>query len=70
MKKIRAAFVGCGGIADHYLSVYRDLEFVEMVSCVDASVERAELAAAKLADNSLGKRKPRVTTEFCRRFES
>ncbi|HQR35689.1 MAG TPA: Gfo/Idh/MocA family oxidoreductase [Blastocatellia bacterium] len=61
---IKTAFVGCGGIADHYLSVYRDLEFVEMVSCVDASIERAELAATKLADNSLGKPKPRATTEF------
>ena len=64
MNKIRTAFVGCGGIADHYLSVYRDLDFVEMVSCVDASAERAELAAAKLADNSLAKPKPRATTDF------
>ncbi len=64
MNKIRTAFVGCGGIADHYLSVYRDLDFVEMVSCVDASIERAEHAAAKLADNLLGKPKPRATTEF------
>ncbi len=61
---IKTAFVGCGGIADHYLSVYRDLDFVEMVSCVDASIERAELAAAKLADNSFGKPKPRATTDF------
>lgn len=64
MNTINVAFVGCGGIADHYLSVYRDLDFVEMVSCVDASLERAELAAAKLADNSLGKPKPRATTDF------
>ncbi|MEK7831242.1 MAG: Gfo/Idh/MocA family oxidoreductase [Acidobacteriota bacterium] len=64
MKKIRTAFVCRGGIADHYLSVYRDLDFVEMVSCVDASIERAELAAAKFADNSLGKPKPRATTVF------
>lgn len=64
MKKIRAAFVGCGGIADHYLSVYRELNFVEIVSCVDANPERAELAAVKLADDSLGKGKPRSTTDF------
>lgn len=64
MDRINVAFVGCGGIADHYLSVYRDLDFVQMVSCVDANLERAEQAAAKLADNSLGKPKPRATTEF------
>ncbi|MBS1787811.1 MAG: Gfo/Idh/MocA family oxidoreductase [Acidobacteria bacterium] len=64
MKKIRTAFVGCGGIADQYLSVYRDLDFVEMASCVDVSAERAELAATKLADNSFGKPKPRAATEF------
>ena len=64
MNKIRTAFVGCGGIADHYLSVYRDLDFVEMVSCVDVNLDRAEQAAAKLADNSLGKPTPRATTDF------
>jgi predicted dehydrogenase len=64
MKKIRAAFVGCGGIADHYLSVYRDLDFVEMASCVDASLDRAEQAAAKLAANSLGKSGPRASADF------
>ena len=70
MKKIRTAFVGCGGIADHYLSVYRELEFVEMVSCVDASLERAELAATNLAENSLGKPKPRASTDFSDALES
>ena len=70
MNKIRTAFVGCGGIADHYLSVYRDLDFVQMVSCVDANLERAEQAAAKLADNSLGKPKPRATTEFADALKS
>ncbi|MFN0111919.1 MAG: Gfo/Idh/MocA family protein [Blastocatellia bacterium] len=70
MNKIRTAFVGCGGIADHYLSVYRDLDFVEIVSCVDASLERAELAAAKLADNSFGKPKPRATTDFADALKS
>lgn len=64
MKKIRTAFVGCGGIADHYLSVYRDLDYVEMVSCVDADLQRAELAAAKLAANSFGKSKPRASVDF------
>ncbi len=64
MKKIRAAFVGCGGIADHYLSVYRDLDYVEMVSCVDVDLQRAEQAAVKLAANSFGKPKPRASVDF------
>lgn len=70
MKKIRTAFVGCGGIADHYLSVYRDLEYVEMASCVDVSLERAEQAAAKLADNTQCKPKPRTATDFADALKS
>lgn len=60
MKSLRIAFVGCGGIGEHYLGVYRDLEFVEVVTCIDASIERAERAAAMLD----GRSKPRATTEF------
>ncbi|MGH9852284.1 MAG: Gfo/Idh/MocA family oxidoreductase, partial [Blastocatellia bacterium] len=58
MKPLRVAFVGCGGIGDHYLNVYRDLDFVEVVACIDANIERAERAAAMLDD------KPRATSEF------
>ena len=64
MNRIKVAFIGCGGVADHYLSVYRDLEFVEIISCVDAALDRAELAATKLAGDSPGKPKPRATTDF------
>ncbi len=60
MKKLRIAFTGCGGIGDHYLSVYRDLEFVEVATCIDVSIERAERAAAMLDEKS----KPRATAEF------
>ena len=28
---INVAFVGCGGMAAHYLSVYRDLDWVRVV---------------------------------------
>lgn len=45
--KLRAAFVGCGGIAEHYLSVYRDLPWVELVACVDTDLSRATRAAAQ-----------------------
>jgi len=61
---MRIAFVGCGGIADHYLSVYRDTEWVEVVTCVDADHARAERAAAMLGDSPFGKPKPRAAGDF------
>ncbi|MCI0525733.1 MAG: Gfo/Idh/MocA family oxidoreductase [Acidobacteria bacterium] len=60
MKRLRIAFTGCGGIGEQYLGVYRDLEFVEVATCIDASVERAERAAAMFDERS----RPRATTEF------
>ena len=42
---LRVAFLGCGGIAEHYLRVYRDLDWVELVACVDIDLERATRAA-------------------------
>jgi predicted dehydrogenase len=48
MTPIRIAFVGCGGIGDHYLQVYRDLDFIEVAVCVDVSLDRATRAAAML----------------------
>lgn len=60
MKNLRIAFVGCGGIGEHYLRVYRDLEFVEVATLIDVSLERAERAAAMFDKRS----KPRATTEF------
>jgi predicted dehydrogenase len=60
MKSLRIAFVGCGGVGEHYLGVYRDLEFVKVATLIDASVERAERAAAMFDERS----KPRVKIEF------
>lgn len=60
MKSLRIAFAGCGGIGEHYLGVYRDLEFVEVATLIDAGLERAERAAAMFD----GRTKPRATTEF------
>ncbi len=48
MKKLRIAFVGCGGIGEHYLDVYRDLDFIEVGVCIDVDGERAAQAAAHL----------------------
>jgi predicted dehydrogenase len=43
---IRVSFIGSGGMAAHYLSVYRDLDYVRVVSCVDTDPAAAERAAA------------------------
>jgi predicted dehydrogenase len=58
MNKLRIAFIGCGGVGDHYLDVYRNLDFVEVVTCVDVNLERAERASARLDH------KPRATPYF------
>ncbi|MCU1237781.1 MAG: oxidoreductase domain protein, partial [Candidatus Solibacter sp.] len=42
---IRVSFVGCGGMAAHYLGVYRDLGWVRVVNCIDAVPEAAAKAA-------------------------
>jgi UDP-N-acetyl-2-amino-2-deoxyglucuronate dehydrogenase len=42
---MRVAFVGCGGMAAHYLGVYRDLDWVRVVSCIDTDPEAARRAA-------------------------
>ncbi len=49
MNKLRVAFVGCGGIGDQYLNVYR--EMAEVRVCIDVDDARAkrsaEIAAAR-----------------------
>ena len=50
---IRVSFVGCGGMAAHYLAVYRDLDWVQVVSCVDTNLDNARAAAAVLSDSPL-----------------
>lgn len=64
LKRLGVAFVGCGGIAEQYLSVYRELESVEVRVCVDADIDRAGRAAASLVGNAAGKVTPRPTSEF------
>ncbi len=60
MTTLRVAFVGCGGIADHYLQVYRDLDWVEMTVCMDVNIERAQHAVEQLGEKS----QARATTNF------
>ena len=61
---LRAAFAGCGGIAEHYLSVYRDLEWVSIVTCIDPDLKRATHAAALAASAEQGKPHPRISADF------
>ena len=42
---VNVAFVGCGGMAAHYLGVYRDLDFVRVAVCIDTNLEAANRAA-------------------------
>jgi predicted dehydrogenase len=47
-RKLNVCFVGCGGIAAKYFSVYRDLDFVRVISCVGGGMESALRGAAEL----------------------
>ena len=41
---MNVSIVGCGGMAAHYLAVYRDLDWVQVVSCIDTNLENARTA--------------------------
>src|SRR5690242_16122207 len=43
--RVNVAIVGCGGMAQHYLSVYRDLAWVRVLACVDINLDVAQRAA-------------------------
>lgn len=49
MSKLRIAFVGCGGVAAHYLNVYRSLDWVQVVACIDTQPAIAAAAVAALS---------------------
>ena len=50
MNQLRVALIGCGGITEHYLKVYRDLDWVQVVACIDAHLPAAESAAKSLSE--------------------
>jgi len=56
---LQIAFAGCGGMAAHYLSVYRDLPFARVSCCIDTNLENARRAGEVLAAHS-----PTVTGDF------
>jgi len=51
---MNVAFVGCGGMAAHYLAVYRDLDFVHVAVCVDPDEAAARRAAETVGADSAG----------------
>ena len=48
LERVNIAIVGCGGMAQQYLSVYRDIPWVTVRACVDISLETAERTASML----------------------
>lgn len=61
MNKLRISFVGCGGVAAHYLNVYRELDFVQVVACVDTQPAIAAAAAESLSKEDAT---PLVATDY------
>jgi len=52
VNKLRVAFVGCGGVAAHYLNVYRALDWVQVVACIDVQPAVAASAAQFLSQGN------------------
>jgi predicted dehydrogenase len=42
---LNLALAGCGGMASHYLAVYRELDWVRVTACIDSDPEAARHAA-------------------------
>src|SRR5712671_6698512 len=40
-RMINVAFVGCGGMAAHYIDVYRNLDYVRLASTIDPAIAGA-----------------------------
>jgi UDP-N-acetyl-2-amino-2-deoxyglucuronate dehydrogenase len=58
-QKLRVAFAGCGGMAAHYLGVYRDLDWIEVACCIDIDPASAQRAAATFSQVQ-----PLATTDY------
>jgi predicted dehydrogenase len=58
---VRCAFVGCGGVAENYWNIYRDLDWVHVTVLVD--IDRASLERAH-AYFSATRPRPRISTNF------
>lgn len=64
MPKLRVAFVGCGGVAAHYLSVYRNLDWAQVVACIDSQRGGAAESAAKLLSQGKDNTAPLITDDY------
>ncbi len=62
MDLVRCSFVGCGGIAERYIGVYRDLPWVRVLNCIDTDVARAQKACEGFAE--AGKPRPMAVSDF------
>jgi predicted dehydrogenase len=47
---IRVSFVGCGGMAAHYLPVYQNLDWVRVVNLIDPAIPNSPTFGAALTD--------------------
>jgi len=63
VSNLRVALVGCGGVAAHYLNVYRALDWVQVVACIDVQPAMAASAAEFLSEGGESIL-PLVTTDF------
>jgi predicted dehydrogenase len=59
--RIQCAFVGCGGVAEHYWNIYRDLDWVEVTVLVDVNREALDRAAEYF---SVNQPRPRTSVNF------
>ena len=59
--KLQVALAGCGGMAAHYLAVYRDLPYVRVACCVEPNAENARRAVGVLRGHD-----PEITADFSR----
>lgn len=50
-KRLRCAFIGCGGISLNYLRIYRELPWVQVDFCVDTVLSHASEAAELVSSN-------------------
>ena len=61
---LRCSLVGCGSITREYLAVYRDLPWVEVVSCIDIDESRASSTASYLGAAGQNRGPIRVATKI------
>jgi len=59
--RIRCAFVGCGGVAENYWNIYRELDWIQITVLVDINQSALDRAADFFSANQP---RPRTSTDF------